>query len=81
MDFISPGGCGASQVNIQKRAARFKGEGAYQNDWSGTNQEGTGFTQGLVLPEGIYFYILDHNRNDLPQYVKPQTKGNVYIKP
>lgn len=59
----------------------FKSKGAYQNDWSGTNQEGTGFTQGLVLPEGIYFYILDHNRNDLPQYVKPQTKGNVYIKP
>jgi gliding motility-associated-like protein len=59
----------------------FKSKGAYQNDWNGTNQEGTGFKQDMVLPEGVYFYILDHNRNDLPQYVKPQTKGNVYIKP
>lgn len=59
----------------------FKSNGPYKNDWNGTNTEGTGFTQGLVLPEGIYFYILDHNRNDSPQYVKPQTKGNVYIKP
>lgn len=59
----------------------FKSKGAYQNDWNGINMEGTGFTQGVVLPEGVYFYILDHNRNDSPQYVKPQTKGNVYIKP
>lgn len=59
----------------------FRSKGAYQNDWGGTNNEGTGFTQGVVLPEGIYFYILDHNRNDSPKYVKPQTKGNVYIKP
>ena len=59
----------------------FKSNGAYQNDWNGTNKEGTGFTQDIVLPEGVFFYILDHNRNDSPQYVKPQTKGNVYIKP
>ncbi len=61
----------------------FKSNGAYQNDWDGTNQQGTGFTQGIILPEGIYFYILDHNKADSSQskYVKPQTKGNVYIKP
>jgi gliding motility-associated-like protein len=59
----------------------FNSNGPYNNDWSGTNIEGSGFKQGLTLPEGIYYYVLDHNRNDAPKYLKPQTKGNVYIKP
>ncbi len=59
----------------------FKSNGPYKNNWGGIYTETTGMEQNQVLPEGIYFYILDHNRTDGPQYVKPQTKGNVYIKP
>lgn len=59
----------------------FSSKGPYKNNWDGTNTEGEGFKQGTTLPEGIYFYILDHNRSDAPKYIKPQTKGNVYIKP
>ena len=54
---------------------------AYQNNWDGINTEGKNYTKGIVLPEGIYFYVLDHNRNDAPKFNKAQTKGNIYIKP
>ena len=53
----------------------------YQNNWGGVNTEGEKFEKGVVLPEGIYFYILDHNRFDAPMFKKAQTKGNIYIKP
>jgi len=43
--------------------------------------EGKNFEKGIVLPEGIYFYVLDHNRNDALMFNKSQTKGNIYIKP
>ncbi len=58
----------------------FKSNGAYDNSWGGWNEE-KGSSQRLILPEGVYFYILDHNRTDAPQFNKPQTKGNFYIKP
>jgi gliding motility-associated-like protein len=59
----------------------FKSGPSYKNNWNGTNTEGKNFNRGIALPEGIYFYVLDHNRNDSPSYTKPQTKGNIYIKP
>lgn len=59
----------------------YRSNGPYNNEWGGINTEGSGFKQGVKLAEGVYFYILDHNRNDLPRYVKPRTKGNIYIKP
>jgi hypothetical protein len=54
---------------------------AYQNNWNGMNTEGEKYEKGIVLPEGIYFYVLDHNRNDAPMFIKAQSKGNIYIKP
>jgi gliding motility-associated-like protein len=54
---------------------------AYKNNWDGVNTEGKNFEKGIVLPEGIYFYVLDHNRYDAPMFNKAQTKGNIYIKP
>lgn len=54
---------------------------AYKNNWDGVNTEGKNFEKGIVLSEGIYFYVLDHNRNDAPMFNKAQTKGNIYIKP
>ncbi len=59
----------------------FKSNGAYKNQWGGWNEEKGNSGQRITLPEGIYFYILDHNRSDAPQFNKPQTKGNFYLKP
>jgi gliding motility-associated-like protein len=59
----------------------YKSNGPYDNQWGGWNAEERYTGQRVILPEGIYFYVLDHNRSDLPQYNKPQTKGNFYLKP
>lgn len=59
----------------------YKSSGAYDNLWGGWNEEKGTSNQRLILPEGVYFYILDHNRTDAPQFTKPQTKGNFYLKP
>jgi len=53
----------------------------YQNDWNGTQQDGPGYFKGNPLTEGLYYYILDHNTEAGAVYIRPQTKGNVYIKP
>lgn len=53
----------------------------YKNDWNGVNMVGSNYSKGIVLPEGIYFYVLDHNRPDIQMFNKPQSKGNIYIKP
>ena len=59
----------------------YRSGSAYKNNWNGMNTEGEKFEKGVVLPEGIYFYIFDHNRFDAPMFKKAQTKGNIYIKP
>lgn len=59
----------------------YKSNGPYSNQWGGWNEEKGTSNQRLILPEGIYFYILDHHRSDAPQFTKPQTKGNFYLKP
>ncbi len=59
----------------------FKSNGPYQNNWGGVNSEGSNYAANVVLPEGIYFYVLDHNQTDSTKYNRPQTKGNFYIKP
>jgi len=59
----------------------YKSNGPYSNNWGGWNEEKGKSTDRMVLPEGVYFYVLDHNRNDSPQFSKPQTKGNFYLKP
>jgi gliding motility-associated-like protein len=53
----------------------------YQNDWNGTQQSGPGYFRGTTVTEGLYYYILDHNTESGAVYIRPQTKGNVYIKP
>jgi len=59
----------------------FKSNGPYQNNWGGINTEGSNFANNVVLPEGIYFYVLDHNQSNSTNYNRPQSKGNFYIKP
>jgi gliding motility-associated-like protein len=59
----------------------YDSKGAYMNDWDGTFRGESSSTILEKLPEGVYFYILNHNRTDSPQFSKPQTKGNFYIKP
>lgn len=59
----------------------YDSKGPYKNTWNGCNTEGKNFTKDVVLPEGIYFYIVHHNRSDAPQFNKAPIKGNVYIKP
>jgi len=59
----------------------YDSKGAYTNDWDGTFKGETNSNILDKLPEGVYFYILNHNRTDSPQFNKPQTKGNFYIKP
>ncbi len=59
----------------------FKSDGPYQNNWNGTNTQGSNYTPDVVLPEGIYFFVLDHNRTDGAMFNRPQLKGNFYIKP
>jgi gliding motility-associated-like protein len=59
----------------------FKSNGPYQNNWGGVNTEGSNFANNVVLPEGIYFYVLDHNQSNSTNYNRPQSKGNFYIKP
>lgn len=59
----------------------YKSNGPYQNNWGGVNTEGSNFANNVVLPEGIYFYVLDHNQTDSTKYNRPQSKGNFYIKP
>lgn len=59
----------------------FESNGPYLNDWGGVFQVNKGNTSGQVLPEGIYFYIVNYNQES--PIVKPRNplKGNVYIKP
>ncbi len=59
----------------------YKSNGPYSNNWGGWNEEKGKSADLIILPEGVYFYVLDHNRNDSPQFSKPQTKGNFYLKP
>ncbi len=59
----------------------FTSDGPYKNNWNGTNTQGSNFQLDVVLPEGIYFYVLDHNRTDGAMFNRPQLKGNFYIKP
>jgi len=59
----------------------YKSPLGYQNDWDGTQQYGPGYFKGSPLIEGLYYYILDHNTESGAVYIRPQTKGNVYIKP
>lgn len=54
----------------------FNSNGIYNNDWNGTLLE-----NGVVLPEGVYFFILQYNRDDDEFYSRPVEKGNIYIKP
>ena len=59
----------------------YDSKGPYRNDWDGTFKGESTSNYLDKLPEGVYFYILNHNRTDAPQFNKPQTKGNFYIKP
>lgn len=59
----------------------YRSNGPYKNNWRGTNTEGSGFKRGVKLSEGVYFFVLEHNRNDMPRYIKPSKKGNIFIKP
>jgi len=58
----------------------FNADGPYQNDWGG-NMRTEELTNSQILPEGVYFYIVYYNRNDLKRFKKAPFKGNLYIKP
>ena len=59
----------------------YKSPAGYKNDWNGTLQDGPGYFKGTPLKEGLYFYILDHNTAVGSGFNRPQSKGNIYIKP
>jgi len=59
----------------------YKSPLGYKNDWDGKQRSGPGYFLGSNLTEGLYYYVLDHNTESGAVYIRPQTKGNVYIKP
>ncbi len=59
----------------------YRSQGPYVNNWDGTQQVGADRYMGVALKEGLYFFVLDHNVAPGMPYYRPQTKGNVYVKP
>lgn len=57
----------------------FESGGPYQNDWTGKpNKNGN---VNIVLPEGIYYYIVYHQNKSNPELKREPNKGNFYLKP
>ena len=59
----------------------YRSRGPYVNNWDGTQQVGSDRYLGVALKEGLYFFVLEHNVAPGMPYYRPQTKGNVYVKP
>ena len=59
----------------------FESKGPYLNDWGGEFEANKGNTSPQVLPEGIYFYIINYNQDSSVAKPRSPLKGNVYIKP
>ena len=57
----------------------YRSNGGYKNNWDGVSSLISGGDNGL--PEGIYYYILEHRNVNDPSLKRKPNKGNFYLKP
>ncbi|MGB1094253.1 MAG: gliding motility-associated C-terminal domain-containing protein [Bacteroidia bacterium] len=57
----------------------YRSNGGYKNNWDGVSSLISGGDNGL--PEGIYYYILEHRNLNDPSLKRKPNKGNFYLKP